>query len=100
MDKRTLSRENNEDLAGLELLEKFKARISKYGRKELDLVNKKLNFLCLEFDPYNDLERSQEEQNIIDEYELNDSLNNPFNFTNIILQMLDALETEIKSRSH
>lgn len=63
-------------------------------------MQKKLNFLCMEFDPYTDTELTQEEQNIIEEYELSDYIGNPFAFTNIVLQMMDILETEIKSRSH
>ncbi len=64
------------------------------------MVQKKLNYLSLEFDPFNDEDLSVEEKNIIEEYELSPYLGSPFAFTNVVLQMLDALEGEIRSRSH
>ncbi|MCO4754492.1 MAG: hypothetical protein KC478_08410 [Bacteriovoracaceae bacterium] len=100
MEKRTLSKKSNSPQENAELVKKFAQHVSTLGRKELELTQKKLNWLCLEFDPYSGDELSSEETNIIEEYELEYSLSNPFEFTNIVLQMLDLLETEIKSRSH
>ncbi|MBC74931.1 MAG: hypothetical protein CME64_02860 [Halobacteriovoraceae bacterium] len=100
MEKRTLSNNADSTKDSAELVQKFKKHVSGLGKKELELTQKKLQYLCLEFDPYQSDDLSNEEENIINEYELENSLSNPFEFTNIVLQMLDALETEIKSRSH
>lgn len=100
MDKRTSSTPAGQNKDHQASLDEFKSYIQKVGRKELGLVQKKLNFLCLEFDPYQDDELSDEEKNIIEEFELSGLLGNPFAFTNVVLQMMDALEGEIKSRSH
>lgn len=80
-------------------LHNFEEYINKLGKKNLDLVIKKLNYLCLDFDPYQ-LDRSQEVQNIIDEFELEHFCSNPFDFTNTVLQMMDKTENLIKSREH
>lgn len=82
-----------------DLICRFDKYIIKLGRKELDIVIKKLNFLCLNFDPY-DQEPSIEVENILNEFELNDYLTNPFEFTNIVLQMLDKTDNLKKSRVH
>jgi len=82
-----------------DLITRFDNYINKLGRKELDIVIKKLNFLCLNFDPY-DQEPSVEVENILNEYELEDYLANPFEFTNILLQMLDKTDNLKKSRVH
>lgn len=100
MEKRTSPNNQNSEAAMPESLKDFREHLTRLGKKELALVQKKLNYLCLEFDPYNDAELSPEEQNIIEEYELSDYVGNPFAFTNVVLQMMDMLETEIKSRSH
>lgn len=100
MEKRLSSKNQQNNTEAPESLRAFKEFVSKLGKKELSLVQKKLNFLSLEFDPFNDEELSVEEQNIIEEYELSSYVGSPFAFTNIVLQMLDALETEIKSRQH
>tara|TARA_B100000674_G_C37695346_1_gene847979 strand:- start:431 stop:799 length:369 start_codon:yes stop_codon:yes gene_type:complete len=100
MEKRTLLNSTGSSSESTQLVQKFASHVSTLGKKELELTQKKLQFLCLEFDPYQSDDLSSEEENIIHEYELENSLGNPFEFTNIVLQMLDTLETEIKSRSH
>jgi hypothetical protein len=83
----------------LDHLQRFEDHIKSLGRKNLDLVLKKLNFLCLDFDPYSD-GMSQEAENLIEEFELSSYCSNPFDFTNVILQMLDKVENLKKSREH
>lgn len=78
---------------------RFEEYINKLGKKNLDLVIKKLNYLCLDFDPF-ELHRSNEAENILAEYELEQFCSNPFEFTNVVLQMLDKTENLIKSREH
>jgi hypothetical protein len=80
-------------------LQRFEEYINKLGKKSLDLVIKKLNYLCLDFDPF-ELDRSQEAENILEEFELEQFCSNPFDFTNVVLQMLDKTENLIKSREH
>lgn len=73
---------------------------SKMSLADLEKVQMKLNYLCINYDPYENLELSNELENIINEFELNDFLGNPFEFTNIVLQILDKLENEIKTRKN
>lgn len=80
-------------------LQVFEEYINKLGKKELELVIKKLNYLCLDFDPYL-MEKSTDVENTLNEFELNSFCSNPFKFTNILLQMLDKTENLIKSREH
>ncbi len=82
-----------------ELIENFQIKLENLNKEQLDLMVKKLNFLCLNYDPYQ-LDMGQEVENIINEYELSSFTSNPFEFTNILLQMLDKTENTIKSRVH
>lgn len=66
--------------------------------KSLSLIQKKLNFLCLEFDPYSQADMPQEVESILNEFNLMEYIENPFEFTNIILQMLNHTELELKKR--
>jgi len=83
-----------------EIVENFTNELSKASQTKLNLCLKKLNYLCLEFDPYQCEHLRVEEENIIKEFELMDTIHNPFEFTKTILQMLDNEETELKKRSH
>lgn len=80
-------------------LHRFEEYINKLGKKNLDLVIKKLNYLCLDFDPYA-LDKSTEAENILNEFELDQFCSNPFDFTNVVLQMMDITENLHKSREH
>jgi hypothetical protein len=84
----------------LEFFTNFKSEIAKKSRDGLKTLVKKLNYLCLELDPYNSLDLSIEEENILNELEIKEYLGNPFEFTNMVLQLLDHVEAEIKTRSH
>ena len=77
----------------------FKINIQKLTKKELDLLEKKANYLCLNFDPY-DMNMSDEIKEIIKEFELEQACQNPFTFTNTVLQILDLIENEKKRRVH
>ena len=66
----------------------FENKLKELNQDELNLVIKKLNFLCHNFDPYDD-HMSTEVENIINEYELDTFTSNPFEFTNVLLQILD-----------
>ena len=78
--------------------EKFISEMQGLKINELITIQKKLNYLCLELDPFNKLDLSIEEKNILNEFELNDSLTNPFEFTNLVLQLLDIVENQIKAK--
>lgn len=84
--------------ASNEIVENFKFETKKKSRDGLKLCLKKLNYLCLEFDPFNADELTIEEENILNEYRLRETIKNPFEFTNIILQMLDIVEAEQKNK--
>jgi hypothetical protein len=81
------------------LVIKFEESLIEMTKDQLDLAIKKLNFLCLNFDPYSNYV-STEVENILSEYQLTDYISNPFEFTNIVLQILDKTENTIKSRVH
>lgn len=87
--------ENSQDLIG-----DFKNEIKKLSLKSLNLVQTKLNFLCHNYDPYDNLNITNEIENIINEYGLKEYTQNPFMFTNFLLQLLDHLEQEIKFRKN
>jgi hypothetical protein len=98
MDKQNISGnefspENQEEVVNF-----FTNELSLLSKKSIENIQKKLNFLCLELDPYNALELSTEEENILKEFQLKDYLSNPFEFTNIVLQLLNMTELELKKR--
>jgi hypothetical protein len=98
MDKQSIpvnkiSPENHEEVVSF-----FTNELSRASSKSIGLIQKKLNFLCLELDPYNALDLSNEEENILNEFHLKDFLTNPFEFTNIVLQLLNITELELKKR--
>ena len=100
MDKNTNSIQADDGLDGrVDLVKTFQNSLVHMDQTKLDLTIKKLNFLCLNFDPYS-LTMSTEVENIINEYKLLAFTTNPFHFTNIVLQILDKTENEIKSRVH
>jgi hypothetical protein len=100
MNKQTNLNELDRPNRSLEIVENFTNELKQSSKNQLDLCLKKLNFLCLEFDPYQSEQLRVEEQNIINEFDLMDTIQNPFEFTKTILQMLDNVETEQKKRSH
>lgn len=100
MNSNITTNDSNNSGQALETIKNFKDELSKKSLDGLTTILKKLNYLCLNFDPYNNLHLRQEEENILNEFELKEYLNNPFHFTNIILQMLDKTESEIKARKH
>ena len=81
-----------------ELIENFNSEMQLMSYEQLSMVLKKLNYLCLNFDPFIVAEPTAEEENIIEEFYLSPLLNDPFRYTNTILQMLNTVETELKQR--
>lgn len=66
------------------------------------VLYQKYQDLCLNFDPYSYGEKPEmdlETKQLILELELEKYLENPFEFTNIVLKRLDELENRIK-KSH
>jgi hypothetical protein len=76
----------------------FKNEMNSKSRDGLEMALKRINYLCDNVDPYNSLDLAIEEENIINLYELKGFLSNPFDFTNIILQMIDVVEAQLKSK--
>ena len=66
------------------------------SQKTLELHQKRLQFLAQNFDPFAG-EISNECVQIMKHYELENEAADPFRFTNLVLQMLDALEEKTKS---
>ena len=86
---------NQQDLASD--IELFKNEIRNMQLAELNLITTKLNYLCDKIDPY-DLRDEQpiEIENILKEFNLNNTLVNPFVFTNRLLQYLDLTQNRSK----
>jgi hypothetical protein len=78
----------------------FETSIEKMGKEGLEKLTKKLNTLCQSYNPYDNLELSQIEQNIISELNLEHHLDDPFHFTNLVLQMMDKVENKLKQKIH
>ena len=54
-----------------------------------------LKFICINFDPYNS-NLTPKMKKIIKKFELENDLDNPFDFTNKVLQLLDRAEQKVK----
>ena len=83
-----------------DLVQNFKFEIQDKSQIELRTVFNELNFLCLELDPYNSDDLSTEEKILLDKYNLEQYLGNTFEYTNVVLQLLDFLQNKIKGRLH
>lgn len=66
---------------------------------ELNYLDLKLKDLCLNFDPFNPI-NLKDYALTIDGLGLTPSLQNPFEFSNKLLRMLDQIEAGLKARSH
>ncbi len=98
MDRQT-TLESKSNLQNKDLfIHNFNNELKSLNNVDLDRLLKKLNFICLELDPYNCNELSVEEQNILEEFQLDIYLNNPFELTRYLLQMLNHVEIEMKKR--
>ncbi len=64
--------------------------------KSLALHQKRLQYLAQNFDPFAGA-TDNECQQILSHYHLEDAALDPFQFTNVVLQMLDALEEKGRS---
>jgi len=78
----------------------FENEIEKLNLENLKTVLKKLNFLSFEVDPYDVSSLKAEEENILNEFKLSDSLTNPFEYTNKVLMMIDLVESKINIKYH
>ncbi|MBL7666218.1 MAG: hypothetical protein JNM93_13865 [Bacteriovoracaceae bacterium] len=56
---------------------------------------KKLQYLALNFDPYNPY-YNHEIENILKEFNLSQLTENPFSFTNRLLQLLDSYDNKTR----
>lgn len=75
---------------------KFEQQLLAASLAEVELTMKKLKFLGLHFDPFNQ-ETSLECQQIMDNLELTQHLKNPYQATNILLRLLDKTEERLNS---
>ena len=76
----------------------FTNEIEKLDLAELKVTLKKLNFLSFQIDPYNLEEMAPEESELIKAFDLTQFLGNPFEFTNILLKMIDTTEALINKK--
>lgn len=66
---------------------------------DLEMTYKKLSYLANHLDPYQGETHDQTLLNLLQEFDLQDDLANPFTFTNKLLKLLDEVETKLKSPS-
>ena len=76
-----------------ELISSHVSKLQSSTVKELNLSLKKLNHLCDRFDPFDFLNHSPEVENILNEFELSQFESNPFDFTKVVLKLIDTIET-------
>lgn len=100
MNKSQHENQSNQFIESEDIICNFEKKVSKLGKKNLENLMKKLNFLCLNFNPYDNQDKPTEVDTIIQELNLSDSLQNPFNFTNALLQMIDIVEQNLKRKIH
>lgn len=98
MNKSQLENQSNQYIDNNNVICEFEKKASKLGKSGLEKLIKKINFLCLSYNPYENLDLTSEESSIIEELNLSDYLDNPFNFTNYLLQMLDIVENQLKRK--
>lgn len=80
--------------------ENFKKEIRNCSDGQLINIKKKLDFLALNLDPYNQDNFSLEAENILDEFNLRSALLDPFLFTNTVLRYIDFTQEEVTRRKH
>lgn len=81
-------------------MESFVAKLKRTrSLKSLKTHQKTLQFLAQDYDPFTS-EVSSEARQILETYQLDGLLSDPFQFTNVLLQMLDLLEERIKTFIH
>ncbi|MEE2671816.1 MAG: hypothetical protein VYA54_08900 [Bdellovibrionota bacterium] len=68
------------------------------SKADLQVTLNELNKICLDFDPYQPHEISDDVKVLIAKFKLDEMLGNPFTFTNNLLKILTAVETEFKLR--
>jgi hypothetical protein len=83
--------------SALNPVENFIATLGSLSTKELKTTEMKLKYLCDNFNPF-DQYISNETENILNEFSLMNFTKNPYEFTNILLQLIDKLENQIKSK--
>lgn len=81
----------------LHFLEEFKSEIKLMNKPELELIKKKIDFLCMNYDPYSTIIENQVVLNIIEEFKIEPFLDDPFETTHLLLKISDLLEQRIKS---
>jgi hypothetical protein len=90
----TFEKATFEKLSVENFIKEFQQQLQTLELSELELVDKKLKFLGLNFDPFNQ-ETSPECEQIMDTLGLTVHLRNPYQATNILLQLLDMAEEEL-----
>lgn len=76
----------------------FEKMVKLASSRELRILAEKLNQLGLEFDPFVPIKNDEIDELIIT-LGLECMIDDPFQFTNVILKKLDIIETELKKRN-
>jgi hypothetical protein len=74
---------------------------SQVNQFEAHHLNEQIKQLCLEFNPFNfDDSDLNKYEFLLETLDLKEKLNNPYAFTNELLQMLDLLDQMLKQKTH
>lgn len=76
----------------------FEKSLKGLGIEELQLIHRELSYLAKNFDPYSLGVTDQAVENLLDKYQFAHELENPFMFTNSMLQRLDQVEQLMKKK--
>ena len=99
MEKQNIQNTANKLFNRNDLVQNFINEIKVSSIDQIKLELDKLNYLALNYDPYQGVDfASDEEKNILNNYKLMDYLDNPFDFTNILLQFIDLAQEEQSKR--
>jgi hypothetical protein len=88
------SHKTQSDFVIISFLKKLETQVS---NENLESLKADLNYLCFHFDPYTNL-RDKRCSDILADLDLEATLQNPFEFTKKVLQMLDLLEEKMKQK--
>jgi len=79
---------------------KFSFETQKMKEIELKMIMQDLNYISFQIDPYTKNELKPKELELLKKYKLLPIMDNPFEFTNAVLQMIDSVETQLKHKLH
>jgi hypothetical protein len=91
---------NHSSLESLDtFIQNFEFKLLQADLAEVEMTNKKLKFLGLNYDPF-DLNLNEECAQILENLGLSIHFQNPYVATNILLKLLDKVEERLNNLKH